>query len=114
MTNQNSAFACIGEIVWASPHRKVGKHEWRLTIYRINKRRYLGYEWRRAPQTIMGEDFPSGPYWRQDVDWPKYNSNDGMWAGLPKSLLKLYNDTQDKREEMENGRRSAKAAEVTP
>lgn len=78
----------------------IGKHEWRLVQYRDTSTDYVtdeasgvgrfvdvrttfvGYEWRR-----LGERYE---YWRQARDWPKYDFNDGMYLGLPRTLRKLY------------------------
>lgn len=86
-----SAFAGSGEILFRSALRKIGKHEWRVTVYR--HRRYgavVGYEWRRAAETIMGRNFPPDPYWQRDVNWPRYDHNDGQYAGMPRTLARLY------------------------
>ena len=90
-SDAQSAFATSGEILFRSPLRKIGKHEWRVNVYR--HRQYgavVGYEWRRAAETIMGRTFAPAPYWRRDVDWPRYNHNDGQYAGMPRTLARLY------------------------
>ena len=88
-----SAFSLAGDILWRSAPRRIGKHEWRVTVYRLaSGRAVLGYEWRRAAETISGYTFPPNPRWRRDVDWPKYDRHDGQHAGLPRTLLKLYQE----------------------
>lgn len=87
------AFSLAGDILWRSAPRRIGKHEWRVTVYRLaSGRAVLGYEWRRAAETISGFAFPPGPRWQRDVDWPKYDRHDGQYAGLPRTLLKLYQE----------------------
>lgn len=86
-----SAFSLAGDILWRSAPRRIGKHEWRVTVYRLaSGRAVLGYEWRRAAETISGFAYPPSPRWQRDVDWPKYDRQDGHYAGLPRTLLKLY------------------------
>jgi len=89
-----SAFAYMGTVLYQSAPRKIGKHEWRVTVYRSlyhDNRAMLGYEWRREYTPALG-----GEWWRRDTDWPRYNHNDGQFAGLPKTLAKLYQDEHPK------------------
>ena len=81
--NAYSAFTQAGEIVWRSPRVLLGETEWRVTVY-DHKRwsRCVGYEWRRSGHWM----------WRRDEDHPRYDSDDGQYAGLPKGLLKLYKE----------------------
>jgi hypothetical protein len=67
--------------IYATPPMTIGKHEWRLIVYPY----YTGgnvtsYQWRGD-----AED-----YWRDQRDWPRYNFNDGMYMGLPKTLVRLH------------------------
>ena len=85
-----SAFATGCEILEISDPFRIGKHEWRLTLYRTREGKvYTGYEWRKPAVRIMGTEFPPD-FWRRDVDWPRYDLNDGLYAGLPKTLLRLW------------------------
>ena len=88
-----SAFNQAGEILFRSEPRLIGKHEWRVTVYRHSQDRVVvGYEWRRAAETILGFTYPPAPYWRRDEDWPRYDHNDGMYAGMPRTLRRLYEE----------------------
>ena len=91
-TDAHSAFTCLGTILWRSPPRAIGKHEWRIVVYRLDgfDRTLIGYEWRRAAQTIMGHTFPPDPVWRRDEEWPRYDSNDGQYGGMPRTLRRFY------------------------
>ena len=90
-----SAFAGAGAILFRSPPRRIGKHEWRVTVYRHRQHgAIVGYEWRRAAETVMGLTCPPGPYWRRDEHWPRYDRNDGQFAGMPRTLRRLYRTHQ--------------------
>ena len=43
---------------------------------------FVDYEWRRLDERFE--------YWRQARAWPKYDSNDGQYRGLPRTLRKLH------------------------
>lgn len=73
----------------------IGKHEWRLVLYWYPcmeydeatgkyvdvERQVVGYEWRPA----------AGAWdWRRDVEWPRYDSDNGQTAGMPRTLRKLW------------------------
>ena len=88
----------LNVILWSSPVRLIGKHYWRLTIYRnpnLNSgKRLFGYEWVRRPEnTSGGIRIPWPIRWKRDVAWPRYSSNDGMYGGMPRGLLRLYHDS---------------------
>ena len=87
----------LNVILWRSPVRLIGKHYWRLTIYREGtmpgNTLLTGYEWARREKTVMGIVFPQSR-WKRDVEWPRYNHNDGMYGGMPRGLLRLYHDCE--------------------
>ena len=95
---EKSAFDLPGNrIVNHSQPIRIGKHEWRLTLYRNNSDRPLiGYEWRPADGSPIRRSSPAGDYflhhttWMRDEDWPRYDHNDGQYAGLPHTLRKLW------------------------
>lgn len=76
--------------LYISPIHQIGKREWRAVVYDANG--YLGasaftdFEWRFP--AFLGLDPPSE--WKSITDHPRYNSNDGMYAGCPRTLRKLY------------------------
>ena len=86
----------LNVILWRSPVRLIGKHYWRLTVYRnpnLNSgKRLFGYEWVRRDPAIAGIIWPLRR-WKRDVDWPRYSSYDGMYGGMPRGLLRLYHDS---------------------
>lgn len=60
----------------------IGKHEWRIVVFNHSTYGHCTkYQWRRHGGTWG---------WKDDIDWPTYNHNDGGFAGMPKSLCKLY------------------------
>ena len=83
-----SALAAESEsIVRCSEPMRIGKHEWRLTQYHDRSCGLLiGYEWRPL-QTALNTH-PCD--WRRDRDWPRYNSHDGKYWGLPRTLRELW------------------------
>ena len=94
-----SAFDFAGNrIIRQSEPKRIGKHEWRLTLYRSehHERPLIGYEWRRADRSPIRRKCPGGVYfldgstWMRDEDWPSYNHNDGQYAGMPRTLRKLW------------------------
>ena len=94
-----SAFDFGGNrIIRQSEPMTIGKHQWRLTLYRSehHERPLIGYEWRRADGSPIRRKCPAGVYhldgstWMRDEDWPSYNHNDGQYAGLPRTLRTLW------------------------
>ena len=96
----DSAFRAQAErILRRSDPIVVGRHEWRITLY-IHRHRprvpMIGYEWRRADRRDHRVKTPHGDYtlpgdrWRRDVDWPRYDADNGQTAGLPKTVFKLW------------------------
>ena len=54
----------------------IGTHEWRMVVKDSHcYGRVTEYQFRTP-----------GQMWRQDKEWPTYNSHDGTYAGCPKSL----------------------------
>ena len=99
MMESRSAFSFAGNrIIRQSEPMRIGKHEWRLTLYRSDHhdRPLIGYEWRRADRSPIRRKCPGGVYhldgstWMRDQDWPSYNHNDGEYAGMPRTLRKLW------------------------
>ena len=94
-----SAFNFGGNrILRQSEPTRIGKHEWRLTLYRSphHAEPLIGYEWRRTDGRPIRRTCPGGDYWldgstwMRDEDWPSYNHNDGGWGGMPRTLRKLW------------------------
>jgi hypothetical protein len=80
--------------LYATPPMTIGKHEWRLIVYPY----YSGgnvteYQWRRGDEFGLPEAFRDT--WHADRDWPRYDINDGMYAGLPRTLVRLYERHRD-------------------
>lgn len=67
---------------YASPAMRIGKHEWRMVVVPIG----------RYPETQSEYQFrrPGESDWRPSTEWPGYDADDGAYAGLPKSLVRLY------------------------
>lgn len=73
-----------------TPARLIGKHEWRIAVTPSRYfpgARVTAYFWRRAAE----HGRPAGT-WNRDEHWPTYNHNDGCYAGLPRTLVSLWED----------------------
>src|SRR5271163_3872438 len=71
---------------FTSPAMKFGKTFWRFVV--LPSRRYhaavvTDYEW-------LNTDYSDSGVWYPSDQWRSYNHNDGMFAGLPKSIRKLW------------------------
>ena len=69
---ERSAFDFGGNrIVRQSEPMKIGKHEWRLTLYRSphHEHTLIGYEWRRADGAPIRRKCPGGTYWLDGATW---------------------------------------------
>jgi hypothetical protein len=72
--------------IYATPPMTIGKHEWRLIVYpHYSGSNVTQYQWRGHVED----------YWRPQQDWPRYNFNDGMYLGLPKTLTNLHAQHRD-------------------
>ena len=97
-----SAFDFGGNrIIRQSEPTRIGKHEWRLTLYHSDRsdRPLIGYEWRRMDGAPIRCKCPIDAYyyldgstWMRDQEWPSYNHNDGQYDGLPRTLRKLWEE----------------------
>ena len=93
--DRNCAFNYAGKVLRQSAPMRIGKHEWRLVLYRTT-RLLTGYEWRRQDgretrvKRADGDYFLPGSFWRRDEDWPRYDHNNGGTAGLPATLHRLW------------------------
>ena len=102
---ERSAFAASAiEVERVSEPMKIGKHEWRLTTYWAESLEYVGENephrddslpagFRRAERRFTGFEWRSagaGGPWYRDTEWPRYDSNNGETAGLPRTLKKLW------------------------
>ena len=83
-----SVFSAESEsIVRHSKPMRIGKHEWRLTQYRDQSYGLLvGCEWRPLQTALNTHQC----HWRRARDWPRYNSHDEEYSGLPRTLRKLW------------------------
>ena len=76
------------DVVYSSDPYLIGDHEWKIVVMPLGKQVagncddtfHLEYYWRK-----IGCD-----RWMPKNDWPTYNINDGMHAGCPRTLKKLY------------------------
>lgn len=76
---------------FASEPYLIGKHEWQIVVIPnphyacsvalgVASNRYCtDFYWRRVGQVT----------WSNKDEWPTYNDHDGVYAGCPRSLIKL-------------------------
>ena len=67
--------------LYETPEMLIGKHRWKMIVYRTyGSKVYTDFLW--------WDDWRWR--WRSSENWPTYNSNDGTYAGCPRTLRKLY------------------------
>lgn len=68
-----------------SPPMKIGKTFWRFVVLpsRYGPGLVTDYEW-------LNTEYSNAGIWYPSNQWRSYNINDGMYAGLPKTLRKLW------------------------
>ena len=98
---RDSAFWTEGVLRISEPVR-IGKHEWRLVLYRGTSLHYIGAEgdaaapqgrWVERPRRFVGYEWRRLPHperWRRETEWPRYDVNDGQSLGLPRRLRTLW------------------------
>lgn len=80
------------EIVYATPAYRVGHHEWLYVVYEgwptslRSSGRFTQYFWRSIKHRAWGYT----PEWQRDKQWPRYNGDDGSFAGCPRSIVSIY------------------------
>ena len=90
----DSAFWTEGVIRVSEPTR-IGRHEWRLVLYHGTFMHYAEPQgrWTESPCQHVGYEWRSTSVperWRRDTEWPRYDTNDGQFMGLPRRLLTLW------------------------
>lgn len=104
---ERSAFSLADAVYRHTAPVRIGKHEWRCTIYSYRGYRgrvsvLTGWEWRRLDRSdtykklkgVPGLDgyYLEGRVWHKDEDWPGYDHNNGGTGGMPASLRKVWGD----------------------
>jgi hypothetical protein len=84
---------------------KIGKHFWRIVI---TPQGYTEYQF-RTPPTRLKNFTVMDITWHGQREWPGYNFNDGMYAGLPKTLCKLWEVNRVEIERILHGKEPAQA-----
>jgi len=89
------------KILYATPEMLIGKHRWKMIVYRTpHNHVYTDFLW--------WDDWGFGAgRWQSMEEWPKYNSNDGLYAGCPHTLRKLYDAHKAEIEDTLNAGRQA-------
>lgn len=83
---------CTRDYKFKSPEMLIGKTYWRFVVYVSRYGLVTGYEF---------VEFKHGAYfWSPETEHLRYNSNDGMYSGLPKGLVKLWEDHKEEYEKL--------------
>lgn len=91
-------------IVYASPAMHIGKTQWRFVVLTslYGAGYSTDYEWLNTSCSDSGVWYPSR-------ERKGYNGNDGMYAGLPKTLRKLWDRYSHEYENRQSTMRSVKS-----
>lgn len=77
-------------IVYSTPASRIGNTLWLCQVYeRWDLKDYRKFEYGFVRATRYLYTTGDG-VWRKDEDHPKYNHNDGTYAGLPKGLRQIF------------------------
>lgn len=78
-------------LIWKSAHKVIGHTAWRVIVYERPDVFHLNND---NPYTsaerFTGYQYWTGQEWRRETEHPRYNHNDGSYAGLPKGLRVLF------------------------
>lgn len=89
------------KLIYKSDAVKIGKTQWRVIVYEKQDRvyacgklhpaavRYTEYQYFDASLNYRGDQ------WADSTQHPRFNHNDGTYAGLPKSLCKIFYANQN-------------------
>ncbi len=79
-------------IIYITPSRKVGKYEWRYMVYEAL---YFSFKPGKDEMTRFTRyQYNAFGIWRNETEHPRYDGNDGMYAGLPKRLYGIYKSNE--------------------
>lgn len=82
-------------IIYSTPAYSIGKTSWCMIVYEqddcIIKVNPLTRGTARFTSYLFTDPFPPGTNpWRLERDHPRYDHNDGVYAGLPKTLRQIF------------------------
>ena len=87
------------KIIYETPVYKIGKTDWKIIVYeRDNCYSFSRDGYFEKDKTYPSQRFTRYMYdagwdgirvWTDETNHPKYNGNDGSYAGLPKGLRKI-------------------------
>lgn len=88
--------------LFKSKARLIGKTYWAFVVYAEKdfdfahhermKKRFNLWSDKEYPDRCTSYMYLDGKVWRDMTEHPRYNSHDGTYAGLPKSLIGIYRD----------------------
>ena len=92
---------------FTSAPMKIGPKEWRIVVYTERDHETemtTDYEWRYPvyKNRQSGQVIEEASQWSSMRYWPTYNGNDGMFAGCPHTLRKLYEKYQKQVDDLMN------------
>jgi hypothetical protein len=76
------------EVLWQSEPMLIGKTSWIIVLYKNpdHKKLFTGYHFHDENYNR----YCPCDEWKSEKNHPRYNYHDGTYAGLPKTLVKLY------------------------
>lgn len=89
ITNQPLPFRSDTLLLWQSPHMTIGHTNWKVVVYE-KYNALLDWTGKTGTARYTGYWYFDGADWKPETEHPRYNHNDGVYAGLPKGLRKLF------------------------
>ena len=80
-------------VLYTTPEKRIGNTLWRLQVYEkwdLKDWRKFEYGLCRYTRYQFKSTHSTDGLWHKATEHPKYDFNDGTYAGLPKGLRKLY------------------------
>jgi hypothetical protein len=96
--------------LYESPPMRIGKHFWRIVI---TPQGYTEYQFRKPP-TRLSDFTVMDTTWHRHREWPGYDFDDGIYAGLPKSIQRLWEANRVEIERILHGKEPAQGELFEP
>jgi hypothetical protein len=82
-------------LLFKSQHKTIGHTNWRVIVYeRPEVFHYNSGNPQTYAERYTGYQFWTGTEWKRETEHPRYDYNDGTYAGLPKGLRTLFYENQ--------------------
>jgi hypothetical protein len=81
-------------LLWQSAHKTIGHTNWKVVVYEKHNELLNWRTGERGTARYTGYFWWDGYNWMSETAHPRYDSNDGTYAGLPKGLRKMFYDNE--------------------